>query len=874
MKSNFSFQLWMVILVLAAVNLTSCSSHKTTFGDIRLEKDWALQASSKITAKGEAISSINFIPKDWVAASVPSTVLGTLADNGIYKDVFFAKNLESISSEPFKSSWWYRKMFEINDSISFENAQIVFEGINYYANIWLNGKLVGSADTVKGAFRVFEFDITKNLTRGKNVLAVEVIPPKPGDYYMGFVDWTPRPPDENMGLFRPVRIHFNGDISIEHTFVRSKINLKTLDEADLTIETEVCNHSQNEVKTIIKGTIENLVFEQEVVLKSLEHKKLVLDAANTKELSIKNPKLWWPYQYGDPVMHTLKLESKVAGNNSDAQFVQFGIREVADYIDESGYRGYMVNGKKIQIRGGGWADELLLREDPKKVEAQVQLTKLMNLNTIRLEGFWGSSQKLYDYCDQAGVLMMAGWSCQWEWMQYVGGKKDDEFGSIHTPEDMDLVAHMLRDQVTLFRNHPSLFIWAIGSDKLPRPELEKKFSTDLTILDKSRPYLGSCSNRKSSISGPTGVKMEGPYDYVTPNYWYIDTKHGGAYGFNTETGPGPQVPPLETLRKMFPEDKLWPVNDIWNYHCGRNEFNTINRYTNALNNRYGQASDINNFVLKAQVANYEAIRAMFEAFAVNKSKATGIIQWMLNAAWPKLYWQLYDYYLTPNGAFYGTMAACKPINIIYNYGDGNLYVSNDLYKPLKGLTAEIKIFDSKSKALLFQNVSVDLGENESKKIFDMPVIKDLTPVYFLDLKLIGKDGIEIARNFYWLSTKSDILDEAKSDWFFTPNKSFADFTALNNLPKAELEVKESYASVGEKQILTIKVKNPSSIIAFFVEFKVKAKKSGELILPVFWTDNDVSILPGEERELKASFNITDLHADEPILEFAGWNVKR
>ena len=216
------------------------------------------------------------------------------------------------------------------------------------------------------------------------------------------------------------------------------------------------------------------------------------------------------------------------------------------------------------IRGGGWVDDLLLREDEKNLEAQVRYTRHMNLNTIRLEGIWGSSQKLYDLCDRYGILLMVGWSCQWEWEDYLGKPQESEmYGAAKTPEDMELLAAYFHDQVLWLRNHPSIFVWVVGSDKLPWPEMEKRYRRDLPLLDPSRPLLTSCKTWTSEVSGPSAVKMNGPYDYVTPNYWYVDKENGGAFGFNTETGPGaaaaaagepeendPRRPPVADRRRV------------------------------------------------------------------------------------------------------------------------------------------------------------------------------------------------------------------------------------------------------------------------------------------------------------------------------------
>ena len=837
-----------------------------------LNSDWHICSSSDVKEDGDQISTPDYIIQDWYPATVPTTVLAALVKNDVYQDPYFGKNLKKIPTEQFKQPWWYRTAFMLNENEASENVRLVFEGINYCADIWLNGQKLTSADTLRGSFRIFELDITKHVTSGENILAVKVYPPKPGDFTIGFVDWNPRPPDENMGIWREVKLRLNGAVSINNVFVQSKVNLKTLDIAALTISADLINHKDQKISGIIKGEIENIKIVQPFALEPHQKQHIVFSPDQYDVLNINNPRLWWPNNLGKPNLYKLQLNVLVNKDISDAQTIHFGIREVSDYMNEEGQRGYKINGKKVVIRGGGWTDDMMLADDDKKVEAQVQYTRHMNLNTIRLEGFWGSSQKLYDLADQYGILLMPGWNCQWE-HDFLYGGPIDQFGGIKKPEDMSLIAQSLQDQVIWLRNHPSIFVWVYGSDKLPRPALEKQYLERLAQIDTTRPSLAACSALVSEITGPTGVKMAGPYDYVTPNYWYIDKNNGGAFGFNTETGPGPQPPPLESVKKMIPENHLWPIDDMWNYHAGRLTFNTMNRYINALEHRYGKPQDLNEFLLKAQVASYEAIRPMFEAFAVNRFNSTGVIQWMLNSAWPETYWQLYDYYLLPNGAFYGTQVACQPLNLVFNYGDHKIWIFNDTYNDLENLKTEIRILDINSKMIFSDDIPVNIGENESKAILELPQMTELNPVYFLDLKLKDSSGKICGSNFYWLSTKEDVLDETATEWYVTPNKQFADFTALNNLPEVELNVDHEFKKSGEKQEVHVTLENPSETIAFFVELKVYGKESGNTILPIFWQKNYISLLPGETKNIKAYFYTKVLNGEAPGFTYSGWNIR-
>ncbi|MBN2594581.1 MAG: hypothetical protein JXA81_13825 [Sedimentisphaerales bacterium] len=847
---------------------------------------WKIQSNDRLASDGSQISRPGFKTKPWYKSRVPSTVLSALVEAGEYAEPYFGRNLNNIPKKRFEQPWWYRTEFNLKDLKANETILLKFDGINYAANIWLNGRFIAGAEYIFGAFKAFSFDISKFVKKGRNALAVQVIGPKPGDFSTGFVDWNPPAPDRNMGIFRPVTLCRCGGVSIENPFVRADPDVKTLDKASIMVSAELHNHSGKTLTGILKGTIESACFEESVTLTAGQQKVIEFTPEKYKDLLFQKPRLWWPHDLGNPNLYELHLEFRIDEAVCDSCRTVFGIRRVEDYFNEQGHRGFKINGREILIKAGGWTDDMLLADTPEKLEAQIRYVKHMNLNCIRLEGIWGKDHTLYDLCDRYGILMMVGWSCHWEHQQYLGKPVDERFGGITTPEDIDLIAKSWLDQLLWLRNHPSIFVWAVGSDKVPHPDLEKRYKETFEKNDPTRPYLASTGGVGSEqaiigsevivsdISGPTGVKMLGPYAYTPPVYWYEDTKRGGAYGFNTETGPGAQVPVLETLKKMIPAEELWPIGDCWDFHCGLNEFSNLDRFRHALENRYGPVDNVEQFAYRAQILNYELIRPMFEAFRVNRPKATGVVQWMLNAAWPKLYWQLYDWYLAPTGAFYGTKKACRPCQLIYNYSSRAVLLVNDMQQPLKKSFAEICVLDLEANEVLNEKLKVEGKPESVQELLTLPDLPSISGTYFLDLRLFDSDAAQIASNFYWLSTEPDILDyEAKVvPWeYYAPSKQFADFTLLNSLAQTTVDIQYELRTENDSNILSVELKNTGGSIAFAIELNAVDANTGAGIVPVFWQDNYITLLPAESRTVEA---VCQRQISNVSLNINGWNIKK
>ncbi len=873
-----------------------------------LDELWYLQSSEKVKGDGALISSSGFDIRGWYPAVVPSTVLGTLVENDVYRDIFFGRNLKNVPEAPFKTSWWYRREFLVEGGFTpgpkgkekdkekeedrpasglnkgdgkippmpgASSVALEFDGINYRANVWLNGQKIADAKDLYGAFRRFEFDITKIAPPGqKAVLAVEVFPPVPGEPTIGFVDWSPAPPDRSMGLFRQVRIRTSGPVAVRAPFVRSKLNLETLKEARLTVSAELRNTTGAKVKARLDGRIESIRFSREVELEPCATKTVVFTPEEFPALVVSEPRLWWTHDLGTPELYRLSLSCLADGRPSDAANTIFGIREVEQYVNEQGWAGFKLNGKKILIRSGGWSDDLLLDVKPRKLEAEILYAVQANLNSLRLEGFWGTSPALYNLCDRMGLLLLAGWSCQWEWDSYLGKPVDEVYGGITSDEDIDLIAKSWRDQVRWLRNHPSILVWLMASDLIPAPKLEEAYRRILAEDDPSRPALVSAGDKTSPVSGRSKVKMYGPYDYVPPHYWYVDTQHGGAYGFNTETGPGPQVPPAEAMRRMIPEEELWPIGEAWFFHTSRGRFKDLERYNEAMTARLGAPRDLEDYCAKAQYLNYEGMRAMFEAFVANKHRATGVVQWMYNSAWPKVWWQLYDYSLLPTGALYGARQAGEPRHILYNYGTRDILAVNNGREPAAKLQASVRVLSLDMKPLYSRAVALDLGPDEVRKIDTLPAdLPGLTATYFLDLRITDKAKNPVSTNLYALSTKPDVLDEAAATWFVTPAKQYADLTALASLPRAEVRAKEKFKTRGNGTELRVELENPSPTLAFMVELRIEKGESGLSALPVFLEDNYFALLPGETRVIEGFVFTEDLGGEEPKLRVSWWNNK-
>ncbi|MFV0590294.1 MAG: glycosyl hydrolase 2 galactose-binding domain-containing protein [Draconibacterium sp.] len=857
-----------------------------------LTSGWKMQSGGQLSGLDESsISQNNFSADSWLKASVPGTVLGSMATFGMIEDPYFGINMQSVDVEQFKKPWWFRTAFQLSANDLHKNISLRFNGINYRADLWVNGEKVVGKDEFAGAYRMFTFNINDFVKEGDNTVALKLWQHADGEYSIGFVDWNPLPRDRNMGIFREVFLEVNEGVKIRSPFVQSKVNRENLKDADLFIQTEIENKSDKAVEGMVRVDFELGTVGKKVQIAAGDTLSCRFTSEEFPQLAMKDAKLWWPNGMGDPNLYNLSVEFIADNKVLDKVESRYGIREIGSYLNEDKNRVFTINGKFVLLKGGGWVDDLLLQDTRESVEAQMKYIRHMNLNSIRCEGFWGKTQMLYDLCDEYGILVMVGFNCHWEWEEYLLKPTHEKYGGAVTPEDINLLAAYWKDQLLWLRNHPAIYVWMLGSDKLPAPELEYKYIDLFKKYDQSRPYITSAGGAGtednnivaevplvSEISGPTGMKMLGPYAYTPPVYWFTDTHLGGAYGFNTETCPGPNITPLSSLKKMLPEESLWPIDKkYWEYHTGRNEFTTLDRFRKAMDERYGVSHSVEEFAFKCQVSNCELMRPMFEAFIAHKPKSTGLVQWMLNSAWPELYWQLYDTYLQPNGSFYGVRKACNPIHAIYRYGFDDIYLANEDLNDANNLTVKITAYDIHSNEIFTDELQGDIATNTSKFIYKLPEIKGLTAVWFLRLNVFDRNNNEVDHSTYWLSLKQDELDyEAakKLSWpFYTPPKAYADFKALDKLPKVNLEFGYQFQKDGEKGRITLKVKNPGTSIAFFTYFDLVNPGTDDPILPVYWDDNYVTLMPGEERVYSAQIDLANLKGERPEMKVKAWNVE-
>jgi exo-1,4-beta-D-glucosaminidase len=862
-----------VAVVFASILAAQVPAHRQF-----LDGAWRMQSSCVDNAKGEQISAVGFDVGKWLPAEVPGTVVGAQVTAKILPDPDYGMNLKQFpgfvsdnkgvfatrdmpSDSPYRCSFWFRTEFAAASS-SNPASWLHFLGINYRANVWLNGKKIADKGDVAGAYREFEFPVEGALKKGgSNALAVEIFAPEKWDLGITWVDWNPTPPDKDMGIWREIFLSETGDVSLRKPFVNSKLG-SDYKSAALTVSAVLTNTTGHLVTSTLQVELAGIQLAQPVELAAKESKTVRFTPEQFPQLKLSQPELWWPYQMGDPYLYKANFRVVSPGGESDSSVVNFGIREVTSELTGNGGRLFKVNGKNVLIRGAAWAPDMLLRWSSKRLDADLNYVKHMGLNSIRLEGKVDRDE-FFDKADGMGLLIMPGWCCcdAWErWKHW-------------TPETKAIAAASLTDQLARLRNHPSVFVWLYGSDNPPPLEIEQMYLDIFKVMEWPNPTVSSASEQPTTVTGKSGVKMTGPYEYVPPVYWLADTQAGGAYGYNTETSPGPAIPPKESLVKFIPKEHLWPIDDYWNFHAGRDRFADVHVFTEALTKRYGAPTSLEDYERKAQAMAYDNERSMFEAYARNKYTATGVIQWMQNNAWPSLIWHLYDYYLVPAGGYFGTKKAQEIVHVQYDYNNNSVAVVNGTYESVKGLEVTARLFNIDGKEIDSQNQKIELPADAAVKAFDLPKPANLSKTYFLKLYLHDASGNLVSDNFYWLSTKLDTLDWTKrKDTVYTPQKEFADLTGLNSLPQVKLEMVQSTSQAAGKGTITVKLKNPSASVAFQVHLRVTKGKDGDDLVPIFWGDNYFSLLPGEGKSVDAAYDLSDAEGKPPVLELDGYNV--
>ena len=875
---------------------------------VELTENWKLASSKDVQAEGTTISVTTYNDDRWYPIRrMPATVLEILQEDSVYPNLYVGKNLlEIVPQDLYKQDWWYRTTFNVpvNDFYTLE-----FKGINYRAEIWLNGKKVAGNKQVAGMYADHELNVTAWIKRGsQNVLAVKVTPEQLiqdvtgvelADSWFDWLNWKyigykgPKEknpwqgvsfvPDRNAGIWKPVYLRATDSISVNNALVNSKLSLAD-SIARLTVFANLRNLSAQSANGMLKGTISrqgkpSIYVEQFVALSPGENREVEFTPEKYPDLIVSHPDLWWPYTMGTPALYNLKLEFVQNEILSDDTHIRFGIRSITQHRDSdehfpdmgTGGNFYLkVNGRDFLVRGGDYTPDLLYRYDPEREADILRYVKDLGINFLRWESKI-SSEHIIELADEYGIPIMFGWMCcnQWEkWDQW-------------NEEDHSVASQSLRSQILMLRPHASVFIWSNASDGLPPEPICQDYNKTITELHWNNAVVNTVSAFAKDANGNRvwdGIRMEGPYCWRPPSYWFSG-KYPATCGSTVEQGDNEQIPTLESLRKFIPEDKLWPINDTWFMHAGAWAFNsTLGNIQLALEKRYGASTCIEDFVRKAQLAHYENARAQFESFAAcGWATHKMMAYWMLNSHWPSFYGNLIDYYLSPGGVYFGAKKGLRPLSVVFDsYATGDnsqarIIVFNQTPGDVHGLHVRIRVYDLDGKVRDDRSVNnISVSYNGTNQVILLPRYPESSPVFFVRCQLFDETGKLMVENTYWKSQKDDDLGERANDIYMTlKQEKWADMTALNTMSAVNVEIKVQLKNVGKESYVAIRLHNPSTHIAFFERVTISSSKEGNEILPIEYNDNYVTVFPGETVEIHG---IVRKSAEARWVKLEGYNT--
>ncbi len=826
---------------------------------VALGSGWRLQDVAKVPQPGAQVSVAGFDTTGWYAATVPGTILTSLVNDRVYPEPLYGENErpEIIPESLVHTSYWYRTVVRIPSAYKDRHVWLNFDGINFSAEVWVNGAQVG---TTRGAFVRGNFDVTAQVKPGENAVVAVLVTPEPnpgvphehtlrngvgpnggvtaldGPTFLSTIgwDWLDAVRDRDTGICQKVFLSATGPVQLRDPFVSTDLPLPKTDSSDVTVATTLYNVRDQPVAGEIRGTIGSIAFERQVTLAPNSSQQITFDAKDTPALHMEHPRLWWPNGYGAQPMYKLHLEFRTGPTISDEQDVEFGVRKISYSVPGTDTLTISVNGALIFIRGGDWGlDEALKRIPRERLDTEIRLHKLANLNLIRNWVGQSTGEDFYELCDKYGLLV---------WDEFFQPNPLDG----PDPNDVPTYVANVKDKVLRYRNHPSILLWCARNEGDPPPEIDAALRALLAEVDPTRIYW------PNSTDGP-GVRSHGPYYWRAPREFYTVTDDF----FKTETGSA-SIPTLESIRGMMPQKDWETINDDWAAHDLAKGNQHGDLYPLILAGRYGKFLNLADFVRKAQLANYEAFRAMYEGRnALLFHPTTAVITWMSNPAQPSFVWQIYHYDLEPMSSYFAVMRASELEHIQYNEATGHVQVINNMPVAEAKLRAHVGVYNLDGSLASEHETEFDAAPDVATDLGTIDLPAAVSAVHFIKLDLRGASGQLLSTNFYWRAQPDD------------PDN----LTALSQMPMVKLTAtvetpKENLA--GQRRLRVI-LHNPTKSIALMAHVQLR-RRSGERVLPVFYSDNYVSLVPGETKTIEMEAAASEFKGETALIVVDGWNV--
>ncbi len=874
-----------------------------------LQGGWKLAEAPKVRATGDQISEPGFQAKGWYDATVPGTVLTTLIDRGVYPDPDFGLNNLIIPETLNKQDYWYRVEFSPAASMAGRRLTLTFKGINYAAAIWLNGKRIGE---MQGAFKRGIFDVTGIAVPGKvNALAVRISPsPHPGipseqsvKFGPGdnggmlcldgptFVategwDWIPGIRDRNTGIWQEVTLSATGAVQLGDPQVVTSLPLPDTSSADVSLTVPLNNTSGEARKGELNATFEGVEVSKKLTLAPGET-AITLDPAEFPQLSVKNPRLWWPNGYGKPELYHLTLSFTDSRGESDTKALRFGIREISyelTLLDGSGHlrrveysptqasghnlvdishdgtvktiEGWVpmlrpegehspavhassdtrtapylvikVNGVRIACRGGNWGmDDSRKRISRSHLEPYFRLHRDAHLNIIRNWVGQSTEDVFYDLADEYGLLV---WNDFWDSTQNYNLE----------PDDSALFLANARDTLLRYRNHPSIVIWCGRNEGMPSPAINKGLDKLISALDGTRYY--------SPSSNQVNLHDSGPYRYQDPAGFFTTLSRG----FAVELGI-PSMPTIDAFKAAVPKEEQWPPNDTWAYHDWHQSGNgDVAPFMAAMTEEFGAPTSLLDFERKAQMLNYVGHRAIFEGFNAHLwAPNSGRMLWMTHPAWPSTMWQIYSSDYDTQASFYGVKKASEPVHVQMNLPDFKAAVVNNTTAPLNDVTLRTQVYLLDGARASSQEQKLNVAANAETDSYQIQLPQ--STIAFVKLELLDANGALLSNNFYWQAAQASA------------------YRKLDDLSLMEVAGVASVGQAGNEDQVNVELVNKGAEVALMTKLTLR-KSDGTRVLPAYFSDNYVSLLPGEHRTVVIKYPASVV-AGNLQLGLTGWNIR-